>query len=71
MLSKECKIHMEEAGMTRWQHFWHAVKIAYKLEKAATRVVIHALLHVFIKHTQQIQCVIYWKNTTTGKNNGI
>ena len=53
MLSKECKLHMEEAGMTRWQHFWHAIKIAYKLEKAATRV------------------VIYWKNTTTGKNNGI
>ena len=49
MLSKECKLHMEEAGMTRWQHFWHAVKIAYKLEKAATRVVIHAFAPRFYK----------------------
>ena len=49
MLSKECKLHMEEAGMTRWQHFWHAIKIAYKLEKAATRVVIHAFAPRFYK----------------------
>jgi|TARA_B100000073_G_scaffold81853_2_gene62313 hypothetical protein len=44
MLSQKCKVHLDEVNMTRWQHFWHAIKVAWRLERAATRVVIHAFV---------------------------
>ena len=43
MLSKQCKLHLEEADMTRWQHFKHACKISWRLKKAAWAAFIHAL----------------------------
>ena len=42
MLSKQCKLHLEEADMTRWQHFKHAIGIAWKLKLAAGAVFLHA-----------------------------
>ena len=42
MYSKECKLHLDEAKMTRWQHFRHALSIAWSLKKAAGAVFIHA-----------------------------
>lgn len=42
MLSKKCKLHLEEVNMTRWQHFKHAIGIAWKLKKAVLAVTIHA-----------------------------
>jgi len=42
MFSKQCKLHMEEAGMTRWQHFKRALWISWQLEKAAYACFIHA-----------------------------
>jgi hypothetical protein len=35
--------HLEKVGMTRWQHFKHAVNIAYRMEKAVCAVCIHAI----------------------------
>ena len=42
MISKKCKLHIEEAGMTRWQHFKRALWISWQLEKAAYACFIHA-----------------------------
>jgi hypothetical protein len=49
MLSKECKLHLEESGMTRWQHFKHAMSIAFKLKLAVGAVFIHAFAPRFFK----------------------
>ena len=42
MISKKCKLHVEEAGMTRWQHFKRALWISWQLEKAAYACFTHA-----------------------------
>jgi hypothetical protein len=49
MYSKQCKLHLEEANMTRWQHFKHAIGIAWKLKKAMLAVFIHALAPRYFK----------------------
>ena len=41
MFSKECKLHMEEAGMTRWQHFKFAFGIMIELKKAELAILVH------------------------------
>jgi uncharacterized metal-binding protein len=43
MFSKECKLHLKEAKMTRWQHFKHAVGIAFQLKLAAGAVLVHSV----------------------------
>ena len=35
MFSKKCKLHLDEVGETRWQHFKHACWVSWQLEKAA------------------------------------
>ena len=42
MLSKKCRLHLEETGMTRWEHFKHVMWDSWQLEKAAYAVFIHA-----------------------------
>ena len=42
MYSKECKLHLQNANMTRWQHFKHAISIAWSLKKASMAVFVHA-----------------------------
>lgn len=49
MFSKECKLHLKEAKMTRNQHFWHAIGIAFKLKLAAGAVFIHAFAPRYFK----------------------
>ena len=45
MLSKKCKLHLEEVGETRWQHFKHAMWVSWQLEKAAYACFLHAFAH--------------------------
>ena len=49
MFSKKCKLHLEEADMTRWQHFKHAMSIAFRMEMAATAVFLHAFAPRYFK----------------------
>ncbi len=49
MFSKSSKQHLEEAGMTRWQHFKHAVSIAWRLKIAAGAVLLHAFAPRYFK----------------------
>ena len=49
MLSKECKLHLEEANMGRWAHFKHAIGIAWRLKKAALAVFLHAFAPRYFK----------------------
>jgi hypothetical protein len=44
MFSKECKLHMEEAGMTRWQHFKFAFGIMIELKKAELAILVHMVV---------------------------
>lgn len=41
MFSKECKLHMQEAGMTKWQHFKFAFGIIMELKKAELAILVH------------------------------
>lgn len=61
MFSKKCKLHLEEAGMTRWQHFKHACKISWRLEKAAVAAVIHAFAPRYFKTKATDICVVIAK----------
>ena len=49
MFSKKCKLHLEEADMTRWQHFKHAIGIAIRMEMAAGAVFLHAFAPRYFK----------------------
>ena len=42
MLSKKCKLHLEEVGEKRWEHFKNAMWVSWQLEKAAYACFIHA-----------------------------
>ena len=56
MLSKQCKLHLEEAKMTRWQHFKHAMWVSWQLEKAAYAVALHAIAPRWFKTYATDQC---------------
>lgn len=49
MFSKECKLHLKEAGMSRGQHFKHAMSIAFQLKLAAGAVFLHAFAPRYFK----------------------
>ena len=49
MFSKQCKLHLEEANMTRWEHFKHAMWVL-QLEKAAYACFLHAFASRWFKH---------------------
>ena len=49
MFSKKCKLHLEEAHMTRWQHFKHAIGIAVRMEMAVGAVFLHAFAPRYFK----------------------
>ena len=57
MFSKVCKLHLEEADMSRWQHFKHACKISWRLERAAWAVFIHAFAPRYFKTNATDTCV--------------
>jgi hypothetical protein len=43
MLSKQCKLHLEEAGMTGLEHATFAVKTAIKLQLLVPALLVHAV----------------------------
>lgn len=49
MFSKECRLHLEESKMTRWEHFKRACWISWQLEKAAWAVFFHAFAPRYFK----------------------
>ena len=49
MFSKQCKLHLEEANMTRWQHFKHAIGIMFRLKLVVGAVFIHAFAPRYFK----------------------
>ncbi len=57
MFSKKCKLHLEEAGMSRWQHFKHACIISWRLKKAAAAALIHAFAPRYFKTKATDTCV--------------
>jgi len=42
MFSKQCKAHLEEVKMTRWQHFRFAWWFLIQLKKAEIALFIHS-----------------------------
>jgi hypothetical protein len=56
MFSKTCIKHLEEADMTRWQHFKHAIGIAVRMEMAAGAVFIHAFAPRWFKQYATNTC---------------
>lgn len=42
MFSKQCKAHLEEVKMTRWQHFRFAWWFLIQLKKAEIALLIHS-----------------------------
>ena len=49
MFSKQCKLHLEEANMTRWEHFKHAMWVL-QLEKQLMLVFYMHLPHVGLNY---------------------
>ena len=61
MLSKECKLHLEEANTGRWAHFKHAIGISWRLKKAALAVFLHAFAPRYFKTYASETCEIIAK----------
>ena len=51
MLSKKCKLHIEEVGETGFQHLVKALKIALRLQLLVPILVIHAFAPRFFTKT--------------------
>ena len=51
MLSKECKLHLEEVGQTPIQHMKQALIIAVKLQLLVPALLIHSVAPRFFKNT--------------------
>ncbi len=49
MLSKQCKLHLEEVNMTGWQHMRHALSIALRLQITVFAVIVHSVGPRFFK----------------------
>ncbi len=51
MLSKQCKLHLEEVGETGLQHMGKALLIALKLQLLVPVVIIHSIAPRFFTET--------------------
>ena len=51
MLSKQCKLHLEEKGETGLQHMGHALKAAVRLQLLVPALVVHAIAPRFFTDT--------------------
>ena len=51
MLSKQCKLHLEEVGETPLQHMKKALKTAVKLQLLVPTLIIHSIGPRFFKNT--------------------
>lgn len=51
MLSKKCKLHLEEVGETGFQHCLKALKVAFRLQLLVPALIIHAFAPRFFTKT--------------------
>ena len=51
MLSKQCKLHLKEAGETPLQHMGKALLIALKLQLLVPAVIVHSIAPRFFTKT--------------------
>jgi len=51
MLSKQCKLHLEEVGQTGLQHMAVALKTAVKLQLLVPALIIHSVAPRCFTHT--------------------
>ena len=51
MLSKQCKLHLEEVGETGLQHMATALKTAVKLQLLVPALIIHSVAPRCFTHT--------------------
>jgi uncharacterized membrane protein len=51
MFSKQCKLHLEEVGESRFSHLWGATKAAVRLQLLVPTLLIHAIAPRFFTHT--------------------
>ena len=51
MLSKQCKLHLEEKGETGLQHMYHALKAAVRLQLVVPALIVHSIAPRFFKDT--------------------
>jgi hypothetical protein len=51
MLSKQCKLHLEEVGETGFQHMKKALKIAVRLQLLVPALIIHSVAPRFFTNT--------------------
>jgi hypothetical protein len=49
MFSKECKLHLKKAKMTRKEHFLFAIKTAGQLQLAVLALLIHSIAPRFFE----------------------
>ena len=57
MFSKECKLHLEQAKMSRYQHFKHANQISWRLFMASFAAFIHAFAPRYFKTSATDTCI--------------
>lgn len=51
MLSRQCKLHLEEVGETGLEHAKQAVKVAIKLQMLVLALLVHAVAPRFFTNT--------------------
>ena len=51
MLSKQCKLHLEEVGETPLQHMKQALLVALRLQLLVPALIIHSVAPRFFKNT--------------------
>ena len=56
MFSKQCKLHLEEVGETRCEHFKDAMWVSWQLEKAAYACFVHAFAPRWFKTYASDKC---------------
>ena len=57
MFSKECKLHLEQAKMSRFQHFKHANQISWRLFGASFAAFIHSFAPRYFKTSATDTCI--------------
>ena len=51
MISEQCKAHLKEVDETAFQHMFHALKVAVKLQLVIPAIIIHAFVPRLFTHT--------------------
>ena len=57
MFSKECKLHLKQAKMSRFQHFKHANRISWRLFMASFAAFIHAFVPRYFETSATDICI--------------